>query len=899
MTKTNTQFVQPASVTGNFVQIQGEDFYQILNFDEMPPFLMSIVSPSDHWMYVSSTGGLTAGRVCAENCLFPYRTVDQLHDSYRHTGPLTLVRYHDEAGNLGIWHPFTNGSSGVSSGSRRLLKHVAGDQVIFEEENEALGLVFRYSWRTSNEFGFVRTSSLENVGTELAEIEVFDGLQNICPSGVPLSTYQQASCLVDAYKHNEVDASTGLGIYSLTSLILDRAEAAESLQATTVWCLGLEDHCVAISPESLQSFTHGETLQNETEGCGRRGNYFVSSTVRLAAGQTQSWHLVADVNRSHSQLAHVRKQLLDGSLMTATLEQSIETDHKDLLLNIGSADGLQATGSPIATAHHFANVLFNNMRGGVSAENYWVESRDFIQFINVRNRTIAASEQTFLRALPERLTYTDFLKLAEKQNNADLVRLAHEYLPLTFGRRHGDPSRPWNAFEITVRHDDGSKIYNYQGNWRDIFQNWEALCMSFPVYLPSIVAKFVNASTIDGFNPYRITTAGIDWEVPEPEDPWSNIGYWGDHQIIYLTKLLEAMIDFFPGKLDTLLEQQAFCYANVPYRIKAFDEIAAHSSETIDFDQFTAKEIDRRVDEFGTDGKLVLGSHGEVYTANLIEKLLVPILAKLSNFVIDGGIWLNTQRPEWNDANNALVGSGLSMVTVCYLRRHLNTILEILKEHPDKRFAVSVEVEQWFRGVRNSLQENRSVLHQTTISDQDRGRVLGELGRAFSDYRLKVYDDGFSGKHTIASTELVEFLRLAADFLDHSIRANRREDGLYHAYNLLEFEAADGAAKISNLYEMLEGQVAVLSSGALDVGQAAELVNAMFDSKLYRPDQRSFMLYPDRKLAGFLQRNQIAQEHLHAVQLLAKLIESGDESIAVQDEFGDYHFHHAIQRQAD
>ena len=47
-------------------------------------------------------------------------------------------------------------------------------------------------------------------------------------------------------------------------------------------------------------------------------------------------------------------------------------------------------------------------------------------------------------------------------------------------------------------------------------------------------------------------------------------------------------------------------------------------------------------------------------------------LAKISNFIPEGGIWMNTQRPEWNDANNALVGNGVSMVTLYYLRRFLN-----------------------------------------------------------------------------------------------------------------------------------------------------------------------------------------------------------------------------------
>lgn len=884
---------------GGFVQIDGRDFYRIEHYDQMPPFLMSIVSANDHWLYLSSTGGLTAGRVRAENCLFPYETVDQLHDGYRHTGPLTMIRYRVEGEDEQVWQPFFNGLSGAAFGPRRLLKHVAGDEVIFEEEHEELELIFRYSWRTSSKYGFVRTSNLENMGHTHREFEVLDGFQNLCPSGVPLSTYQQASCLVDAYKHNEIDPETGLGVFSLTAQISDRAEAAEALRATTVWCHGLEDKRLSLAPNVPTNFYHGEALKAEELCKGQRGNYFASATVALAPSETKSWFLAADVGRSHRQIAEIRHQLLNEPDLASAVEASIAADHTDLMRNIASADGLQATGSQLASAHHFANVLFNNLRGGVAADNYWVESRDYIEFVGARNSRVAQDEQAFFRRLPGRITYPKLLTIAKQKGNTDLTRLTYEYLPLTFGRRHGDPSRPWNHFEIKVRDEDGSKIYNYQGNWRDIFQNWEALCASFPAFLPSIVTKFFNASTIDGFNPYRITRDGIDWETPDPDDPWSNIGYWGDHQIIYLSKLLKAMTDYFPGELQNLLEEPVYCYANVPYRIKSYDTLVADSSDTIDYDRFTAKEIDRRVDELGADGKLVLDSSGKVYYANIVEKLLVPILAKISNFVVDGGIWLNTQRPEWNDANNALVGSGLSMVTVCYLRRHLRTVVDSLKEAGDKRFSCSVEVEQWFRGVRKVLQENRVLLNQVTIADQDRGRILSEMGRAFSDYRLKVYEDGFSGKHTIGCNELVEFCQLAVDYFDHAIRANRRDDGLYHAYNLLELDCGSESAAVNHLYEMLEGQVAVLSSGALDLGQAAELVRAMFDSNLYREDQRSFTLYPDRQLKGFLQRNKIGAKSLEEVDLLSKLIEARDESIVVRDAFDEYHFAPEIEKVAD
>ena len=251
--------------------IDGEEFYEIQNFDELPPFLMTIVSSGDHWMYISSSGGMTMGRVSAENCFFPYITVDNLHDSFQHTGPITLFRVANSSSNFEYWQPFKNGIDGKTVGSRNLRKHTAGDQVIFEEINNHHGLVFRYSWRTSTEFGFVRSASLENIGSREIEVELVDGFQNICPSGVQLSTYQRASCLVDAYKHNEIDGSTGMGIYSLTSKIVDRAEAVEALRASTVWSCGLPDGVVFLSPEELQTFKKGGRPQSVDQHTGQRG----------------------------------------------------------------------------------------------------------------------------------------------------------------------------------------------------------------------------------------------------------------------------------------------------------------------------------------------------------------------------------------------------------------------------------------------------------------------------------------------------------------------------------------------------------------------------------------------------------------------------------------------------
>jgi hypothetical protein len=219
-------------------------------------------------------------------------------------------------------------------------------------------------------------------------------------------------------------------------------------------------------------------------------------------------------------------------------------------------------------------------------------------------------------------------------------------LPLTFSRRHGDPSRPWNHFSIDLEKADGSEYLHYEGNWRDIFQNWEALAVAFPEYIESFVAKFINASTADGHNPYRICRRGIGWQVLEPGVPWSNIGYWGDHQVGYLLRLLELSHNYHPGKLGEWLDRDIFVYADVPYRIKPYRELLRDPRESVEYDDDRAQAVAKRVADIGADGKLITLGNASIFRVNLLEKLLISALARIGNLVPGGGIWMNTQRPE-------------------------------------------------------------------------------------------------------------------------------------------------------------------------------------------------------------------------------------------------------------
>src|SRR5947199_10817922 len=132
--------------------------------------------------------------------------------------------------------------------------------------------------------------------------------------------------------------------------------------------------------------------------------------------------------------------------------------------------------------------------------------------------------------------------------------------------------------------------------------------------------------------------------------------------------------------------------------------------------------IEERVRKNGADGKLVCDKKGEPRLVNLAEKLLVPILAKLSNFIPGAGIWLNTQRPEWNDANNALVGNGASMVTLYYLRRHLTFCRELFSFQAETKIPLSREVANFFTALSGALKRHHPLL-STAISNRDRRRI--------------------------------------------------------------------------------------------------------------------------------------------------------------------------------
>ncbi len=870
------------------VEINNETFYKISDVDTMRPFFMSIVSDSDHWLFVSSNGGISAGRKNPDFALFPYYTDDKITESAEITGSKTI--FHITKNNhTFLWEPFSIRNEGKFAVSRNLYQNNWCNKILFEEINHDLQLCFQYEWSSSDVYGFVKQSKLLNLSEDTIEVQLADGLQNILPFGVPADLQTTTSNLADAYKRAELIPETGLGIFALSAIIVDKAEPAEALKANTAWSLGLKNPTYLLSALQLPQFRADKSVQQEEDVKGEKGAYFVVSRFALTAGVEQKWMIVANVNQNHSAVIALSEQIKNESQLSDKVLADIEAGTLHLRQLTGAADSFQCTSDDLKDTRHYTNVLFNIMRGGIFDNNYQIEKWDFDHYLHKANNEVYEAVQTHLAHLKDEFSLFELKAIAEQSNNRDFVRLATEYLPLKFSRRHGDPSRPWNQFSINTRNEiDGSKILDYQGNWRDIFQNWEALAHSYPAFIEGMIAKFLNASTFDGYNPYRVTKDGFDWEAIEPDNPWSYIGYWGDHQIIYLLKFLEFAEQQQAGTVEALLNKNDFVYANVPYRIKSYQDIVKNPKDTIDFEHVSEKRILERIKQLGADGALLTTFDGSIYRVNFTEKILATLLSKLSNFVPEGGIWMNTQRPEWNDANNALVGNGLSMVTLYYLRRFLKFLQTVMDNSAVQEISISAELHSFFTELSTAF-SNHLPLLSSSIEDKNRKIITDALGIAGSHYRNQIYERGFSGnKKALSKAALSTFIDTALLFVEHSILANKRNDGLYHAYNLLSFE--NDELKVSHLSEMLEGQVAVLSSGLLSAGDSLQLLDALKQSALYRKDQNSYILYPNKALPKFLEKNTIPPSSVERSILLTQLVKDNNLSILEKDVKGGYHF---------
>ncbi len=837
-------------------QIDNESYYKISNFDTRNDFFMTITSSSNIWNFCWAAGGITAGRKNSEHALFPYYTADKLKDSKSVTGPFAAIRITNDGKRGNVWLPFSEKAERDISLSHNLYKNQNGSKIWFEEVNARYGLSYMYGWTSSDKFGLVKMNCIKNLSASDISLTIIDGCRNILSPGCTTDLQNNKSILLDAYKTAQVDSTGNLALFTLSSLVTDKAEPMESLTANVSW-FTTDDRVIVCEDAVDQLFYNEENTYSQTVLNGVRPDCCIIHRITVKGGQDFKWYQVLDTDYNICQVKELQNFVKDKTHAEKLLLQDIKDTDKKLSDIIECCDGVQTSGNEMVDLHHRTNVMFNTMRGGYFYNSGKINIKDFLNFVYQRNKEEYRNLKVHLSKLLESkeiAEYREILVLVIKSKNNQLYRLFMEYIPVTFSRRHGDPSRPWNIFNIDIQNNDGSPKLYYEGNWRDIFQNWEASLWSNPLYAQNIVCKFLNATTIEGYNPYRITTSGIDWEVPEKNNPWSQYGYWGDHQIVYLERLLSLFFNFDKFSLFDLLDKKVFSSANIPYRLKSFNQIISDPRHSIDFDWNLNNIIKEEEKIYGTDCRLCQTKDKKVALASMNTKLIQLILTKLLNLVPDAGIWMNTQRPEWNDANNALAGWGTSVVTACQLYKMLNLLCTIYTDARE-----DVVIDSTVYQALEQAEQLYSDYKNTEFTDETRYAFVKKAGLIFEAERTMLYSNGFAQTDaTVKNRIFVSKLRTFMAMLAKTINNTKHNDGLYGSYNTITVE--QDKIRINTLKLMLEGQVAAISSSLLSKKQVQELLTVLKKSPLYEPVQKSYMLYPYKTLLNFEDKNKITEQ---------------------------------------
>jgi len=399
------------NITLESISIDNENYFKISNSDEIRPFFMSIVSDSNHWMFISSNGGLTAGRKNSEYALFPYYTDDKITESADITGNKSIFKV-QKGDKEFMWEPLAIRSLGRYTITQNLYKNKFGNKIIFEEINHDLELTFRYQWSSSNKYGFVKKSKLINTSDESVRVTLLDGIQNIMPASIGSDIQNQSSNLVDAYKRNELEEATGLGIYALSAILVDKAEASEALKANVVWSLGLGNPKYLVSSLQLDNFRSGHDISQEVDVKAEKGAYFVSTEIELYSDSFKEWMFVADVNQNHSNIALLSKQIKEDNTLADKVNENIDFGTKRLVELNAASDAIQVSADSLRDTRHFANTLFNIMRGGIFDDGYKIEKWDFRNYLANANKKVARTSESILETLPEVFSLSEIQKIA-------------------------------------------------------------------------------------------------------------------------------------------------------------------------------------------------------------------------------------------------------------------------------------------------------------------------------------------------------------------------------------------------------------------------------------------------------------------------------------------------------
>ena len=98
---------------------------------------------------------------------------------------------------------------------------------------------------------------------------------------------------------------------------------------------------------------------------------------------------------------------IQSATVAKALSESIAKGSEALAGILAAADGFQLTAQEEVSTHHYANVLFNTLRGGIFDNQYLIASSHFRHHVEQFNGGVYDSHQALLNTLPEHVDRGD------------------------------------------------------------------------------------------------------------------------------------------------------------------------------------------------------------------------------------------------------------------------------------------------------------------------------------------------------------------------------------------------------------------------------------------------------------------------------------------------------------
>lgn len=604
---------------------------------------------------------------------------------------------------------------------------ISAHELEIEERNEKLGFLIKIVYFPLPNLpipGLVRQFTLKNLTEEARKIELVDGLAKILPFGVQFEHMKVIPRHIEGMMG--VEKTENASFYSLKQTPEDIERIGEITGGNYYLSFNQQQGNLArdhiLDPFVLfgdsESYDHpwrldllgfdavcasSQTLENRTP-CAMTATRF-----RLEPADTYSLISIIGYTPEQAELSRIIPSLKEDMLASKRLEnEQIIQEIKQTALTVSDV--------PLFDQYCQQTFLENVMRGGMPVrfesqtrqKSLYVYNRqngdlerDYHWFI-LEPTYLSQGNSHFRNILQNRRMDASFFPFISDDN---LFRLGNLF--------QLDGYNPLEVKGITFQLKDKPAAHQILTNTKaHPFQIQSLLSLMGSPFTAGQLAAEIEKQLMYGAAQIEPILTDLLSACKENEIGGIYEGFWIDHWH-YLLDLLEAMEMIYPDRIgDFLFSRKDYTYYDNP------DVIVPREQKTVltsnGYRQYGAVFRDPQkavlIKSRKEDGTKVRARHGEgeIYTTNLLEKLLCIIATRIAALDPRGyGVEMEASKPGWCDSLNGLPGLfGSSIPETLEILRACRMLSQYLSQtalHNDLEQPIFVELYKFWDGLESAL----------------------------------------------------------------------------------------------------------------------------------------------------------------------------------------------------